>query len=415
MKICIHRGSKEIGGSCVELTSKGQRLVIDLGLPLDAEGEAEKYLPNIPGLDGRDKSLLAILISHPHLDHFGLLSHISNKVPIIMGEAGRRILKAAVPFLPGNWPTIADGTTISNGKTIEVGPFKITPYLVDHSAYDAYSFLIEADDKRIFYSGDFRAHGRKAKLTDAIISNPPKNVDLLLLEGSTLGRLETNSSFPTEEEIENRLEETFNAAKGLALVHGSAQNIDRVVSIFRACKKAGRRLVIDLYNSVIFEATGNNSIPKSDWPEVAVYIPQYQRVKIKNNKWFDLLERHSRNRIFIEEFKEIGSKAVLLFRPLHMTSIEKAGLTKDAVYVYSQYSGYWEEDSFSDVREWIAKHNIPKINIHTSGHASVPDLIRFAEAIAPKKTVPIHTFFPEQYNVLFKNVEQHTDGVEWEI
>ncbi len=415
MKICIHRGSKEIGGSCVELTSKGQRLVIDLGLPLDAEGETEKYLPNISGLDGNDTSLLAILISHPHLDHFGLLSKISPNIPIIMGEAGRRILKAAVPFLPGAWPIIADGTTISNGKTIEVGPFKITPYLVDHSAYDAYSFLIEADGKRIFYSGDFRAHRRKAKLTEAIISNPPKNVDLLLLEGSTLGRLETNSSFPTEEEIENRLEETFNATKGLALVHGSAQNIDRVVSIFRACKKTGRKLVIDLYNSVIFEATGNNSIPKSDWPEVAVYIPHYQRVKIKNNKWFDLLERHSKNRIFIEEFKEIGSKAVLLFRPLHMNAIEKAGLTKDAIYVYSQYSGYWEEDSFSDVREWIAKHSIPKINIHTSGHASVPDLIRFAEAIAPKKLVPIHTFFPEQYNVLFKNVEQHADGLEWEI
>jgi Cft2 family RNA processing exonuclease len=32
MQICIHRGSKEIGGSCVEVIFHGKRLIIDLGL-----------------------------------------------------------------------------------------------------------------------------------------------------------------------------------------------------------------------------------------------------------------------------------------------------------------------------------------------------------------------------------------------
>jgi ribonuclease J len=77
MQVCIHRGSKEIGGSCVEVISQGKRLIIDLGLPLDAEKNDKKYLPNISGLDGNDDSLLAVLISHPHLDHFGLLGHIT--------------------------------------------------------------------------------------------------------------------------------------------------------------------------------------------------------------------------------------------------------------------------------------------------------------------------------------------------
>ena len=73
MRVCIHRGSKEIGGSCVEVISGGKRLLIDLGLPLDAIDNDKKYLPDISGLDGSDDSLLAIIISHPHLDHFGLL------------------------------------------------------------------------------------------------------------------------------------------------------------------------------------------------------------------------------------------------------------------------------------------------------------------------------------------------------
>ena len=37
MRICIHRGAEEIGGNCVELEQDGVRILLDLGLPLDAE------------------------------------------------------------------------------------------------------------------------------------------------------------------------------------------------------------------------------------------------------------------------------------------------------------------------------------------------------------------------------------------
>ena len=69
MRVCIHRGSKQIGGSCVELEESGQRILLDLGLPLDAQSSTPQLLPALRGLDGSDPSLLGILISHPHLDH----------------------------------------------------------------------------------------------------------------------------------------------------------------------------------------------------------------------------------------------------------------------------------------------------------------------------------------------------------
>lgn len=146
MKVCIHRGSKEIGGSCVEVVADcGQRIVLDLGLPLDAESNDKKYLPNIAGLDGNDESLLAVVISHPHLDHFGLLGHISGMVPVIMGKDARNILTKAAPFLRGDWPMPAYGPNLQSEISFELGPFRITPYLIDHSGYDSYCLLIEAD------------------------------------------------------------------------------------------------------------------------------------------------------------------------------------------------------------------------------------------------------------------------------
>jgi hypothetical protein len=78
---------------------------------------------------------------------------------------------------------------LEDQKPIALGPFVITPFLVDHSAYDAYAILVEADGKRIFYSGDFRAHGRKRQLLERLIQHPPERVDVLLMEGTTISRV----------------------------------------------------------------------------------------------------------------------------------------------------------------------------------------------------------------------------------
>jgi ribonuclease J len=271
MRVCIHRGSKQIGGSCVEVESCGQRLIVDLGLPLDAEENSRQYLPKIEGLCGNDSSLLGVLISHPHLDHFGLLAHIFPGIPVGMGAAARQILKAAAPFLPGNWPIPSEGWNYQSGQSFNIGPFCVTPFLVDHSAYDAYALHIESGGKSIFYSGDFRSHGRKAALFERLTANPPKNIDTLILEGSSLGRLTDFQQFPTEKEIEDQLVQLFSSAEGLALIHTSGQNIDRIVSIFKASKRTGRKMIVDLYTASILEATGNVNLPQSAWPDVALY------------------------------------------------------------------------------------------------------------------------------------------------
>jgi len=199
------------------------------------------------------------------------------------------------------------------------------------------------------------------------------------------------------------------------LVHTSAQNIDRIVSVFRACKKTGRTLVIDLYAAVILEATGNPRLPQSSWDDVALLLPQSQRVKVKTNGWFDLLKRHSINRIFMKDIRKEPEKYALLFRPLHCRDLEKSGCLAGASYIYSQWEGYWERESFKEMNSWLELHGITKQSIHTSGHASPADLQKLAAALKPRKTVPIHSFMPEQYNELFPNVEIHKDGEWWVV
>ncbi|NMM36003.1 MAG: MBL fold metallo-hydrolase [Glaciimonas sp.] len=407
MQVKIHRGATQIGGTCIELAYDGSRIALDFGLPLDGDAANEQLVPRIVGDD-----LRAVVISHPHLDHYGLLHHLPVDTPVAMGLAARRIVTAAAPFTRQALPNLK-GLVLEHRKPIEIGPFRVTPYLVDHSAFDAYSLLIEAGDKRLFYSGDFRAHGRKSKLFEQMVANPPKNIDVLLMEGSSLSRLEENDVFPTEDQLEIALLEKFKVTPGLVMMHTSAQNIDRVVSLYRACKRSGRTLIIDLYAAAILEATGNENIPQSSWPGIALYVPESQRKLIRRNEWFDLLQRHSSHRVFPEHLRALGPKGVLLFRPLMMRDLDQADALEGAGFVYSQWQGYLERGSYTEMEVWLEKHEIPLTYIHTSGHASPGDLKRFAEALSPKALVPIHSFAPEKYAGLFSNVVYRNDGEWW--
>lgn len=44
MRIRIHRGTKEIGGTCIEVEAQGKRIALDVGLPLDASDEEHESL-----------------------------------------------------------------------------------------------------------------------------------------------------------------------------------------------------------------------------------------------------------------------------------------------------------------------------------------------------------------------------------
>lgn len=416
--VCVHRGTQQIGGTCIELSCRSERILLDLGLPLDAGNtDPATLLPPIRGLSIRDPSLTLVL-SHGHADHWGLAPYVGTDLPIVTGAATRRLLRAASAFVPHEAPLGVDSEgmpDLEDRKTIEISPFAITPFLVDHSAFDAYALLIEANGRRLFYSGDLRAHGRKAALFERLVSHPPRPVHAMLMEGSSLGRLRPDQLFPTERAIEERLVERLRTP-GFVGVCASAQNIDRVVSLYRACKQTGRTLVLDLYALEVLAATGNPHIPLADWPNIAVYVPEYQRRHIKRTERFDVVERYKPNRIYRERLAYLAPLAVMLFRPAMLPDIDLVpGAWNGARMIWSQWDGYLPSPANRAFLSRLAERSVPLEVIHTSGHASIAALKRLAEAMAPDVLVPVHTFEGDRFSGLFSNVVRRQDGEWWEV
>ncbi len=414
MKLCIHRGSKEIGGTCIEIESQGKRLVLDIGQPLDCPDPAEADLPAVTGFREEDESLLGVVISHSHLDHYGLAHRLPESTPFLMGAAAERIIRAFSEFTPFQCD-LKKVIHLENGKPINLAPFTVTPFLVDHSAYDAYAVLVEADGKRVFYTGDLRGHGRKATLFERLVANPPADVDVLLMEGSTIFRQGTETGFKSEDELELELESIFKGTPGMPLIMCSGQNIDRLVSVFKAARRSNRQLIIDMYTAHILKATENEHLPQADWSGVRVFLPYFQKQRIIREKKFELPKQYSASRIYPEALAAVKDKSVMLFRDSMRKDLEEARCLEGARLIYSMWYGYLKKERMQPFLEWLEQHKIPMTKCHTSGHASVKDLRRLRNAFSSSVVVPVHCAEPEVYAKTFDRVQRHSDNEWWEV
>lgn len=403
MRLRIHHGAAQIGGNCIELASAGKTILLDLGLPLDSAPK----VPPVAGLGEDDGTLLGVILSHPHLDHYGLLPELRADLPVWLGRGAQRLLDAAAPFAPNS--TLPQAITpYEDRKPFKVGPFSITPYLMDHSAYDANALLVEADGKRLFYTGDFRGHGRKAKAFERFIANPPADIDVMLMEGTTIGRDEPPS---TEQDVEEQTVSLMRDCPSMTLACFSGQNIDRFVTFFRASMRSGRTFVIDAYMANLIDALALDSLPDPRTSDrLRVYLPRAQRRRIITDKRFDLIDRYKAQRIYAEELQANPQCYAMMFRTSIAGDLDRMDLQSGCL-IYSLWPGYLDRDS-TDLREWAKRKEIDFHIVHSSGHASSHDLYRMAQAVAPQRLLPIHTVHPERYASLSANVEIANNG-EW--
>ena len=153
-EVRIHRGAHEMGGNCVELRHGRDTLILDIGEPLSATWDTVVPLPDAIGLDDNGTRPLGVIISHGHQDHWELAPQLPTDIPVFIGEGAANILRAAQFW--GSGVDLREAGHLRDRVPFTLGPFTITPYLADHSAYDAFSLLIQAGGRNLFYTGDIR-------------------------------------------------------------------------------------------------------------------------------------------------------------------------------------------------------------------------------------------------------------------
>ncbi|QDS88768.1 Beta-lactamase superfamily domain protein [Rosistilla ulvae] len=427
MQLTIYRGSKEVGGNCIEVQSGTTRIILDVGMPLfdeqgqahdgfslgrmtSAELKANGIIPKVPGLFSGDSSPDAILLSHAHLDHVGLLRHTTPSIPVYASKGTSKMMLAGSVYANQQELPRDRSREIKPKQAVVIGDMVVTAFPVDHSIHGCLAFLIEADGKRILYTGDLRLHGRRqGEHTQIIQKFNGIKLDAIIVEGTHFGF--DNGSEATEGELEAEIIEQVKAAPSLVLASFSPQNIDRLRSFIRAAREAGRTFVADAYTAFVlhlisFDAKLNNPLKTRSG---RVYFPDSLKEKI-NQRGTNRANEISRDtEITMPEIMESPEKYVMVFRP-SMLGDFNGRIPSKTLCLYSTWHGYSQRPYWQEVKKSLNEVQGKVIHVHTSGHALSSDLVKFTRAINAKTIIPIHSFEPEAFKDHFDNVTISTDG-----
>jgi ribonuclease J len=143
--------------------------------------------------------------------------------------------------------------------------------------------------------------------------------------------------------------------------------------------------------------------------------PRWQQLKIKEVEAFERVNEIKPNRVFEEELASDPSRWVMSFSMVMVNQLESAGCLDGAHAIWSMWPGYLEKDRQQAMLAHFESLGIPFEIQHTSGHASIDDLQRRAQALSPDRVVPIHSFGGARFHELFDGVEVHADGEWWAV
>lgn len=393
MTLTIHRGTNEIGGSCVAISTSSTKILIDMGMPLtyDELSEEEKKEVHTQATTW-SKGVSAIFISHYHKDHYGLLVDVPMDIPVYGSAGTKAMFEINAQYSEKRQPIQHTLHVFPQGEVVTIGDINVTAYTVDHSAYDAYAFLIEAGGKSVLYSGDIRMHGVKGRL----YKNLPQDVDYMILEGTNISRMQKKElKDKCVLKFQDLFEKSIQDLK-LNLVWVSGQNFDRIVQIFRASQTARKILVVDFYMAdcltSINELNPNIPSPLTHTNIKVLYgiqDDQESAYKFKNRK------------ITFEEINNCPYRYVMLIRPSMLNVLRKNLSVEKANMITSIWKGY--EDRCKSFFGWIDEMGFNRHYVHTSGHADVSSLKTIVKHVNPSTIIPIHTTMKSEFEKVFES------------
>lgn len=432
VKIKIHRGTSQIGGTITEIYTENTHIFIDFGSQLNVDPEESTDNDMIYMIKHAECD--AVLFSHYHGDHVGLLENIpkedirGRKIRLCMGLEARKVMIRIYRQLikdnresPKNIMARKKINDIlcdralwdnySNKMTMMVGDFEITPIRVDHSAYDAYMFVIEAEGKRIVHTGDFRTHGRLGSrvFDDVKEVLVEKKTDILITEGTMMERI--SEKVRTEEELEKDiLKEISKPENKYAFVLCSSTNMESLASFDRAAYALGRPFIMNsyVYSQIKgFRSAAGISDDRFNFKASHDFRPVEQKCIPYRGKMMTQTEyMREKGFIMLIGTSDAYKKRMEIFRE------------QDPLLIYSMWSGYIDSkrDTYIPAYGNLVKEWRCNTELHTSGHATVDDIENMIRIVKPESgIIPVHTTRKEMFkrlNIDEVNVIEMNDGEE---
>lgn len=433
MKITVYGGAGKIGGNKILLEGK-TRVFLDFGVDFNAKNmffsiflQPRRFalvrdylstgvLPRLEGLyfeDGSRAFAEGVVASHGHADHYGHIPLIRKDIPIYIGETtkllitARETTKQKSPEHLFNTDHKHKINTFKTGDVFKIGEHVFHPVHVDHSIPAAYGFIVETDGGVIGYSGDLRSHGPKAHMTrDFIEKCRQKNVEVLILEGTRINEATKTS----ENDVQNSLGQVvLNSVGRLLVVVVGMMDFDRLNTVLKVAKESERVVAVSLHHANVLEflrrAAPRITVPEMDENNLVAFLEKRRSGTYSRNdypKWMaELLDKVPT----VTEGtlrKNQGKYVLVLSKAEDIITLSDIKPEKESPFVLSTSEPHSEEQilEMDKIVNWVKLLGMRFFHIHSSGHASQPDLLKMVDEISPRLVIPVHTEHPQLFITL---------------
>ena len=410
-------GVGEIGGNKFLVEDGDTRILLDFGMSysdrrrfyseplLSPRDERELFefgmLPKFQGLyrfEETEPSVEAVFLSHSHGDHSACISFLNRKIPVYCGETTATIIRALYETRTKSLEADISGlsfNTFRTGSKIKLGSVEVEPIHVDHSVPAAYGFLVHTSEGALVYTGDLRAHGTRAEMTDDFIERAREvRARALLAEGTNL----IGATLTTEAEVQSKVSSIVRTSSKIVLTDFSNVDVDRFRTFYNAAKENGRVLAVSLRQAYLLSKLAGEG--KIDIPDVAhdENVVVYQRSKKRYFEW-EKSVLSFQNVVEASDIRDRQSNTVLVSSTRDLKELVEIRPEPGSCFILSISEPFTEEQEFEFERvvNWLDHFGLPMYHVHCSGHIMPGELKEALERIEPEMVYPIHTEHPELY------------------
>lgn len=413
MKLIFRGAAQEVGRSCIEVQTQGDRYLLDCGVKFTEDGFAyPKGVFDVPDVDG-------VFLSHAHLDHSGGLpffEHKNLRGPIFCTSQTQALIKVLLKdsyevarirhlhpaFNRTDLKEVKKDTHIVQfDKPFKHRKLDVTFFNAGHIPGSA-SILLELEGKRLLYTGDMNL--AKTMLMEQATPNYGKPIDILITE-STYGYRDLPDREVIAQEFIKRIKEVVKRGGSVIIpvfAVGRAQEILQIL--------AQEKFSVPIY----FDGMAKK-ITRRVLSNPSKYVKNKDKLA---HMFYDVVQQPT-NRSQREEIAEnqgifVTTSGMLQGGPVmeyikHVWHDERSAIFLTGYQCKRTNGRHLLDDGYVYMKGWRTQVHCQVEKYDFSGHSDRDQLEQYIKAVNPREALIIQHGDPESVHALADWAQKELD------